>query len=113
MSCFQFSRDPWTRVDNVRRYILYVVPTYRTYMPEGTGTRCTCIISVSCLYVCVYLYGANNDQRSEEVNNESVETASKSKNCEHLIAQELKLSTAGAFDAHTTAPAAPHFRPSH
>ena len=32
MSCFQFSRDPWTRVDNVRRYILYVVPTYRAYV---------------------------------------------------------------------------------
>jgi hypothetical protein len=29
----------------------------------------------------------------------------------NILAQEH--STAGAFDAHTTAPAAPHFRPSH
>ena len=38
-----------------------------------------------------------------------VETASKK--LLNILAQEH--STAGAFDAHTTAPAAPHFRPSH
>jgi len=51
MSCFQFSRDPWTRVDNVRRYT-YCMWCPHTVHTEGTGTGCTCI-----------LYGANNDQR--------------------------------------------------